>query len=158
MIRRGPPRQNPAVSLQATGVTLLELMVTLAVLALLCAIAWPGYGAVMQRAQRIEARLALLELQHAQERHYLRYFAYTDRLEEATSTGGLGRSARTATGAYSLSVRLRNAAQGYVAEAVVHPDGRQAGDATCARFTLDETGQQSARSADGQDTTAACWQ
>ena len=42
------------------GFTLLELLVTLAIVGILTAIAWPGYGAVMRRAQRDEARLALL--------------------------------------------------------------------------------------------------
>jgi type IV pilus assembly protein PilE len=153
---RGLPRCRDS-RLAAAGFTLIELVIALAVVAILCAIAWPGYGAVMHRAQRTEARLALLDLQHAEERHYMRHFAYTDRLEEATSAGGLGKSARTATGAYALSIALREDGQGYVAQAIAHPQGRQARDWTCASFTMDETGQRSARDADGRDTTAACW-
>lgn len=140
-----------------SGFTLVELLVALAVLALLCAIAWPGYGAVVHRAQRTEARLALLELQHAEERHYLHTFAYTDRIAEAPDAGGLGRAAVTGSGAYELSVTLRNEGQGYRAEAVVRAGGRQARDFACARFAIDETGRRSSQDAQGRDTTDECW-
>ncbi len=52
------------------GFSLLELLVTLAIVGILTAIAWPGYGAVMQRAQRNDARLALLGIQYAEELRY----------------------------------------------------------------------------------------
>ena len=62
------------------GFTLIELMVAVTIVALLGAIALPGYGEVIRRAQRQDARLALMELQHELERHYLRRFTYTDRI------------------------------------------------------------------------------
>lgn len=139
------------------GFTLLELLVALAIVAILCGLAWPSYGPVMQQARRNEARLALLELQYALERHYLRHFAYTDQLETPAESGGLGRSAATSSGAYRLSVALREHGQGYVAEAVAHEQGPQSRDAACMRFTIDEKGVRSARDARGVETTAQCW-
>ena len=127
------------------GFTLIELLIALAVVAILSAIAWPGYGAVMQRAQRHDARLALLELQHAQERHYLRHFGYTEQLTAAR------------TGDYRLSISLDANSQGYTAHAVPEPGTRQARDLACARFTLDHTGRHAATDSTGADSTAACW-
>lgn len=137
------------------GFTLIELLIALAVVAILSAIAWPGYGAVMQRAQRHDARLALLELQHAQERHYLRHFEYTDQLTAARTDGGLGHSG--GVGDYGLSINLDANGQGYTAHAVPQPGTRQARDLACARFSLDHTGRHAATDSSGADSTAACW-
>lgn len=137
------------------GFTLIELLIALAVVAILSAIAWPGYGAVMQRAQRHDARLALMELQHAQERHYLRHFAYTGQLTAARADGGLGHSERA--GDYRLSITLDADGQGYTVHAVPEPATRQARDLACARFTLDHAGRHAATDSSGADSTAACW-
>src|SRR5690606_39968109 len=121
----------PEISVMATrgrGFTLIELLIALAVVAILSAIAWPGYGAVIRRAQRQDARLALLELQHAQERHYLRHFSYTDRLTASRADGGLARSGHSPSGEYRLSVTLHADGQGFVAEAVADTQSRQAQD------------------------------
>lgn len=148
---RNQPRRH------ARGFTLIELLIALTVVAILSAIAWPGYGAIMHRAQRHDARLALLELQHDQERHYLRHFEYTDLLTDPPAAGGLGRSDRSRSGEYQLSVTLRADGQGYIAHAVPAPESRQARDRTCARFSLDQTGRHAATDAAGADSTASCW-
>lgn len=155
LARSFTPRRFTPRSITPHGFTLIELLIALAVVAILSAIAWPGYGAVMQRAQRHDARLALLELQHAQERHYLRHFAYTDQITAARTDGGLGHSGRA--GDYRLSISLDANGQGYTAHAVPEPATRQARDLSCARFTLDHTGGHAATDSSGADSTAACW-
>ncbi len=82
------------------GFTLLELLVTLAIVGILTAIAWPGYGAVLRRAQRDEARLALLGIQYAEELRYQNLLAYTDRLADARASGGLGLAEHSGAGSY----------------------------------------------------------
>lgn len=144
-----PPRR--------TGFTLIELLITLAVVAILSAIAWPGYGAVIRRAQRQDARLALLDLQHAQERHYLRHFSYTDRLEGTRADGGLGLGGLSPQGEYRLAVEVDADGQGYLARAVPLARGRQAQDHQCASFSVDETGRRTAADSAGGDTTTTCW-
>jgi type IV pilus assembly protein PilE len=139
------------------GFTLIELMVAVTIVALLGAIALPGYGEVIRRAQRQDARLALMELQHELERHYLRSFTYTDRITEPRDAGGLGYRDLSRSGDYRLSVRLREDGQGYLAEAMPEAGGRQARDTQCARFTVDEKGLRTATDTGGTDTTAPCW-
>jgi type IV pilus assembly protein PilE len=139
------------------GFTLLELLVTLAIIAILAALALPGYGAVMLRAQRNEARLALLLIQHAEEHHFQNFSAYTNALEGALSDGGLGLGARSLHGNYALSVSTNSDGQAYLATARTDSGGRQAADQSCAVFTINAAGQRGAQDVSGQDTAAVCW-
>ena len=69
--------------------------------------------------QRTDARLALLWVQHQQERHYAAHNTY------ATQAGATDRSAR---GDYDIAVTLTVGGQGFVATARANASGRQAGD------------------------------
>jgi type IV pilus assembly protein PilE len=139
------------------GFTLPELLVTLTIVGILTAIAWPSYSAVMRRAQRDDARLALLGIQYAEELRYQNAHAYSDRLADSTALGGLGLAERSAAGSYQLAVTLRDDGQRYVASARPLPQGRQAADRSCALLSIDETGRRGAVDADGRDTTTLCW-
>jgi type IV pilus assembly protein PilE len=139
------------------GFSLLELLVTLAIIALLTTLAWPGYAAAVQRAHRNDARLALLALQHAQERHYQSFNAYSDTLGGSAAGGGLGLDKRSAAGSYALAISISADAQHYTATASAVPGGRQAADAACAQFRIDEKGQRTATGTGGGLTTAQCW-
>lgn len=52
------------------GFTLIELMVTIAILAILAAIAYPSYETYIQRARMDNARAAMTDVIHQMERHY----------------------------------------------------------------------------------------
>jgi type IV pilus assembly protein PilE len=139
------------------GFTLVELLIALAIVGILSAIALPGYSAVLMRAQRNEAKLALLAVVHAEERHYQLHLAYTDRFEPPLQQGGLQLDAHSESGNYQLSVSLREDGQGYIAVAQPDPDRRQAGDRDCARITLDSTGRRGATDSAGDDASERCW-
>ncbi|MET0281229.1 MAG: type IV pilin protein [Steroidobacteraceae bacterium] len=135
------------------GFTLIELLIAIGIVGILCAIAWPSYSSLLHRAQRNDARLALLRVQHAQERYYQRALRYSDDLGEAA----LATSALSDAANYQLSVTVSDEAQRYVAMARSIAGGRQAADTACALFTLDDTGRRGAENAGGEDATAACW-
>ncbi|MEM8817227.1 MAG: type IV pilin protein [Pseudomonadota bacterium] len=59
------------------GVTLLELMIVVVVLAIIVTVAIPNYFEFSARAKRAEAKAALLQIATNQEREYLQNNTYT---------------------------------------------------------------------------------
>ena len=132
------------------GFTLIETLTSVLILAILSSIAWASYRDVLLRAHRGEARTALLQLQAAQERHYLDHLRYSGLLEAAPDADGLGLAATTQGGRYSLHLALTDDGQHYVASARPASGSPQAADNTCGQFTITESGDTSA-------TSAVCW-
>jgi type IV pilus assembly protein PilE len=143
--------------MKARGFSLPELLVTVAIAGILAAIAWPGYAAILRRAQRDEARLALLGIQYAEELRYQKHLSYTDELDTPAAAGGLGLAARSTSGSYTLVVELPGSSQHYRASARPTSPGPQAADQLCAVLMIDETGHRSAADAEGRDTSQQCW-
>lgn len=143
MNRNPSPRQRQRAP---CGFTLVELLVALAVLAILWAVAWPGYGGILQRAQRNDARLALLRIQQLQESHYATHLRYATRLGETPDADTLAAAVHSHGGYYALSLRTSEDGQRYTAIARAAPDGRQRRDLDCQQLAIDEAGRQ--RSAD----------
>lgn len=133
------------------GFTLLELLVTTMIIAVLAALALPGYQHVMHRALRQEARLALLRVQHLQERHFSQHHVYADLP---------GAMQRRDDDPYTLSIELSADAMSYVATARADPRGRQSSDSACAFLSIDETGRRRSANAAGvwqESDTQRCW-
>jgi type IV pilus assembly protein PilE len=142
------------------GFTLVELLVTLTVVAILSAIAWPGYGAIIHRAQRNDARFALLRLQHLQERHYATHFRYASAMGSTAANDTLATSGTSEGGLYQLSLSVTEDGQGYVAIASADPDGRQRRDRDCQQLSIDQTGRRRSADADGNWSATdlqRCW-
>lgn len=142
------------------GFTLAELLVALVIAATLAAIAWPGYRQAVHRAQRIEARLALMQLQYLQERHFADHHAYAGALRARDDAGSLPMRALTDQGNYELALSLAPDGQAYVAIARASPSGRQAGDENCQQLSINTAGER--RSANARGTWRAepgggCW-
>lgn len=58
------------------GFTLIELMITVAIIGLLAAIAYPSYTSQIAKGRRAECRSGLLQSMQQQERYYSQYNAY----------------------------------------------------------------------------------
>lgn len=136
------------------GVTLMELLVVIVVLGILTSIAYPSYRSYLLRAQRAEAKTALLQLQAGQEKFYLNGNTYTDDVT-AASPDGLGLSAVTETGKYDISVELGADGQSYTATAEPADGGGQEDDTLCGSFTITDTGVRD--NEDATLTSAECW-
>jgi type IV pilus assembly protein PilE len=139
------------------GFTLMELMVAVAIVAVLSAIALPTYQGVRHRLQRTDAKLALLWVQYQQERHYAAHNSYAA-LSELSAPAAT--SPRSAGGDYDLAVTLTDGGQGYVATAEAHANGRQARDSDCRQLSINELGQRRSATDSGNwsDTDPyRCW-
>jgi len=134
------------------GFTLLELLITLAIVVVLGMIAITSYSRYTQRAHRVEAKEALLKIGQQQERHYTTHHRYLVG-DTALQRFNGGRDV-TSGGRYTLEVSGSDSAYTVTAQAM----GAEAlRDRQCRRFTLDHTGRQTATAADGKTTTAECW-
>ena len=133
------------------GVTLIELMVVVVVIGVLGVIAIPSYRQYSMRAQRVEAKAALLLLATAQERFYLQNNTYSNNFAALNLTGMSEKSV------YTLAIPLANAIT-YTAIATPTPGGGvngvdQNADGECASFTVTATGARTA----APDPNIACW-
>lgn len=144
---------------RSRGFSLTELIVTVAVVAILAAVAIPSYRQYVMRASRADATAALLRLASNQERFYLANNTYADddELGEAPPDG-LG-MAGTERGFYELAIEPHEdgLAVGYTATATVVDGEDQADDTDCAVFSVNEQGVRGAENGEGDDNTETCW-
>lgn len=135
------------------GLTLLELMAVVMVIGILGMIAIPSYRQYVMRAQRVEAKSALMQLQTNQERYYLanRTYGTVAQLVAANLLAAGGVSER---GTYAITITGADAT-GYLATATPRAGGAydMQNDVQCTTFTINAQG---VRGATGT-TAATCW-
>jgi type IV pilus assembly protein PilE len=103
-----------AISARNRGFTLVELMITVAIMAILAAIAVPSYTGYMTRARRSAAEQLVMQIASKEQQYIVDARAYTATI----GTGGLNISsqdgwtcAATCTnGSYTVSVAIDNTA------------------------------------------------
>ena len=115
-----------AISRSQRGFTLVELLIAVAVAAILSSIAYPAYSAVVHKARRSDAQVALLGLHMKQERYRSDHTRYGDLAE-------IGVAAKSPSGHYVLNVVSRDES-GFDARAVA--TGAQSSDASCRHMKL----------------------
>ena len=134
-----PPVRPP--SDRHRGFTLIELMIAVAILAIILSVALPSFMDSIRKGRRAEGVAAIAAVQQAQERWRAARPGYADNLTAGpTATpAGLGMQATTANGRYTLS--LSNVSNtNYIITAAAA--GAQTSDTKCAFLAAHQQGGQ----------------
>ena len=129
------------------GFTLIELMVTVAIVAIIAAVGYPSYTKHMARSKRVAAQAVMQNLVSKQEQHVLNARSY------ATSLADLGVAVpHDVSASYTITVST-DAGPPPTHSVRAVPTGAQASaDAGCGTLTLASTG---AKTQSGASTD--CW-
>lgn len=120
----------------SSGVTLIELVIVVTILALLVMVAFPNYRDVSARAKRNEAKATLLQIAAQQERWYLNNNSYT--LDMTNLGFDVGAGYITPSETYTVSVTDAGP-NNFRAVATYRPTDAEAG--RCRTFELDARGE-----------------
>lgn len=127
---------------RSRGITLIELMTVIAVVAVLGSIAVSTYRNYLLRTNRTEAKMALLRVQAAQEKYFLQQNEYG-------TLAQLGVPNVTPSGYYNIAVALDEDNLEYTATATAAAG--QTEDEGCPTFTINHEGERTPVDATG------CW-
>lgn len=148
-------------TIKTSGFTLIELTITVAIIAILAAVAIPSYNQYVQKARRTDARESLLRVASAMEKYLLANNQYPDTittLNDSIKSHGLEASGEnwiTQSGNYRLAIEVDAGGANRRVRAVAQ--GQQQSDDDCRTFQFFLDGRRSAFHKDGPTTTDTCW-
>lgn len=136
-------------SRRVAGVTMMELLIVLVIVAILAAIAMNSYRQYILRGNRTYATRALQDLASREESYYFNNNAYTTSM---TTLGASSSAPSTGTAYYTVQVASASSSD-YTVQATAI--GTQTQDTRCLSFTLSRAGVQSST---GTGSSQTCWQ
>lgn len=127
------------------GMTLIELMITIAIVGILAAVAYPSYTTYVAESNRTEAKRELAKVANKMEQYFVDHRTYTD---DMTDLGEAADPYITESGYYSIDTSVQTintftlTATAKNSQATADPD--------CTTLSIDHTGQKTAES-------TTCW-
>ena len=141
-----------------SGFTLIELMIAVAIVALLTAVALPAYQEYLNKGRRAEGQAALQRAIQLQERNYTVNGTYTTNLLPlyGLTTGAVLSGEDPTTGRYTLTANnaVAACADPNLCITIQAVPVAPWTDASCGTLTLDSRG---VRTSNGAKPLAYCW-
>lgn len=149
------------------GLTLIEMIVTVAIIGILASVGWSYYDAQKRRGYRSDAVITLTTLAQMEERYMTENGSYANTLAALNPpTSVLSAAGRTPKNAYQVTVAIP-ATNGcivsvggnnryYCYEFKAAANGAQAKDTQCTDLYIDQTGKRWSTD-NGGTTTTGCW-
>jgi len=134
------------LTMKAAGFTLMELMITVAIIGILAAITIPSYTEYVKKTKRSDAKVELMKIAQMQESYFVQNMSYAMNLSQlgfATNTIASENNEYTVsigdiTPGACTGTSAGTACTAYRVDAV--PSAGQVNDHDCIRFTLTNTG------------------
>lgn len=138
--------------------TLVEMVMVIAILAILVTVAYPSYQDQVRKSRRTDAKQSLTLTAQQLERCYSRNRSFVSGTCPQVSSGTVGLT--SIDGHYQISSQDPGGVETLAAESFTlfaTPQGVQAADTRCALFSLTNASAQAAKNTGGSDTTDQCW-
>ncbi|HZP66576.1 MAG TPA: type IV pilin protein [Rudaea sp.] len=139
------------MSKRQSGFTLLELMITVVVIATLAALAYYNYSKYAFRTRRSEGQQFLMLVAAAEERYFTVQNKYTSDITGASPGGLAFQSNETQNKYYQVTAALGANSTSYTLTAA--PENGQAND-SCGSLTITD---QNVKSQTGSTSNGPCW-
>lgn len=133
-----------------TGFSMVELLIAIAIVAILVSAAVPSYQRAIIKSRYTDAKELLYTVAHRQQQYFTQNYAYTT----VTGETGIHVATTSSNGYYTLTIAVPDPPSAYSISAVPVPGTSQANDAACGTFTLTSLG---VKSVSGSQTSPPCW-
>lgn len=128
------------------GFTLVELLVTVAILGVLAAIALPSYSAYVQKSKRSDAMAAISQAAANQEKYYAMNSQYIAKADPFSGTTSID----SPEGYYTVTAEVNSSGTSFK---VIAKAGTEQASDSCDGFSLTNTGQKGVT----EGTVSDCW-
>ncbi|WP_461482457.1 type IV pilin protein [Porticoccus sp.] len=145
-----------------SGFTMIELLIVVAIMAVIVALALPNYREYVIKSNRSVAKGALLEVASREEQYFLNNRSYTNSLVDLGLPanyymGSDGQTLTTSSGSiYQITIDEPDSNTGETAYTLsATPQNSQTEDGRCGIFSIDEQGLKTVT--DASESASYCW-
>jgi type IV pilus assembly protein PilE len=144
---------------QQSGFTLIEVMIVVAIIAILAGIAFPSYLEQVRRSNRSDAKVLINEVAQRMQRCFTAQNTYKPAAGTCAVVDEVSGSGIISHEEFYVATLVNGdkPETTYLLKVTPVPGGRQANDNDCKTFTLNQAGVRKAFNNSNTDTTDTCW-